>query len=170
MATARRSLVVRALLLLVPAVALAEPPTPFVTKAFMRQIAAGKIRAADLVDPTAGVLELVYTSSETEPPVTKTARRLCGDDAVRAVQRAREQLKRAISFDDTFWCMNRPRPTCIAGVAGEFETTTEYTFRPAPDGTLRLDTITTTNSANRPADEPRVLARMRAKHFGGTCP
>jgi hypothetical protein len=162
---------VRILLLLIPAIAAAEPPTPVVTKAFMRQIADGKIKPAELVDPTVGVLAVRYTSGEYEPPETKSAFRLCGADAATAIKRiVRDHLKTAISLDEDFSCTNRPRPTCIAGIAGEWSTRNAYVFRPNPDGKLMLDTIITTNAAYNPADEARVIARLRAKHLGGTCP
>jgi hypothetical protein len=156
---------------LLPALAFAEPATPVVTKAFMRQIASGKIKPADLVDATTGVLVVVYAGGiESEDPPTKSAQRLCGVDAERAIKRVvRDHLKTAIDFNDEFTCSNRPRPTCIATIAGEFGTRNEYVFRPNPDGDLFLDTLITTNAAYPAPNEAKVVARLRAKHIGGSC-
>src|SRR5688500_3934220 len=119
----------RALFLLLPALAFAEPATPVVTKAFMRKIASGTIKPADLVDPATGIVQVVYLADELEVPI-KSARRLCGAGAEREIARTLRHLKIAVELDEVFACKNRPRPTCHAGIAGEFATTTEYVFRP----------------------------------------
>ena len=161
----------RALLLLLPAVAAAEPATPVVTKAFVRDIAAGKVKPAELIDPATGVLQVVYIAGEYDPPESKFARRLCGRAAERELAHViRRHMKMAVELDEMFTCKNRPRPTCHVGIAGEFSSTNEYVFRPTPDGKLVLDTLISTNSANKPIDEARVVARLRAKHIGGSCP
>ncbi len=161
-------------LLLLPALAFAAPVSPaapaMVTKAFMREIAAGRVKPSDLVDPDTGVLHVIYTSSEREPPETRSARRLCGDKAARALATIfRSDLRPAIEADELFSCKNRPRPSCVAGLAGEWMTKTEYVFRSSADGKLVLDTIIKTNSVYNPEDEARVVARLRAKYLGGLC-
>ena len=159
------------LLLLLPALAHAEPPAPVVTKAFMRELAAGKRKAADLVDPKLGILEVVYLDGEFDPPVTKSARRLCGQKAVDELAFViRHELKLAVEHDELFRCTNRPRPSCVAGEIGEHMTNREYAFHHDPDGKLVLDTVILTMSTYKPADEARVVARLRAKHSGGGCP
>jgi hypothetical protein len=162
---------VRALvLLLIPAVAAAEPPTPVVTKAFMRAIAAGKVPTADLVDPDIGIVVIDYVTDEQEP-VTKSARRLCGAAAEAHIKYwVKNHLKPSLAMDELFSCTNRPRPTCTAGIGGELMTKTEYEFRPLPDGTLVLDTLVTTDSTYVAKDKPQVVARLRAKLIGGRCP
>ena len=152
-------------------IAFAEPATPVVTKAFMRQIASGKVKAADLVDPTTGVLVVIYAGGvESEHPPIKTAQRLCGAEAERAIKRVvRDHLKMAVQLEDEFKCSNRPRPTCIATIAGEFGTRNQYEFRPTPDGDLVLDTLITTNAAYPAPNEAKVVARLRASQLGGTC-
>ena len=155
--------------LLVPALAAAEPATPVVTKRFMRQFAAGAIQPGALVDRETGVLQVIYVVGDGEPAV-KYVRRLCGRTAERELARlVRDQMKIAIEMDEIFKCSNRPRPMCRIGILGEFATTTDYVFRPTPDGKLVFDTLITTNSAYKPADEARVVARLRAKHTGGSC-
>jgi hypothetical protein len=161
---------VRSLLLLLPSLAIAEP-MPKVTKSFMRDIAAGKHEPADLIDATRGVVEVVYVSGESEPPVTRFARRLCGQKAIDELAFIiRRELVPAIRADELFSCKNRPRPSCVAGQIGEFATNREYVFHPDPDGRLVLDTIILTNSAYKPADEARVVARLQTKHALGGCP
>ena len=113
----------------------------------------------------------MYTSGESEPTVTKYARRLCGAKAVDELGFiVRHELRSAVEANELFSCKNRPRPSCTAGQIGEFATNREYVFRPDPDGRLVLDTIIVTNSAYKPDDEARVVARLQAKHALGTCP
>jgi hypothetical protein len=167
---ARRCFDVRLLLLLLPSLAIAEP-MPKVTKSFMRDIAAGKHAPVDLIYATKGIVEVVYVSGESEPPVTRFSRRLCGQKAIDEVAFIiRRELVVAVRIDELFSCKNRPRPSCVAGQIGEFATNREYVFHPDPDGRLVLDTIILTNSAYKPADESRVVARLQTKHAFGGCP
>ena len=156
--------------MLIPAVAAAEPPTPVVTKAFMREIAAGKLKPADVIDPALGIVVIDYITDEQEP-ITKSARRLCGAAAEAHVKLwVKHHMRPALELDELFSCTNRPRPTCTIGFIGEMSNKTEYEFRPLPDGTLVIDTMITTDSTYPQKDKPRVVARLRAKHFGGSCP
>jgi len=157
------------LVLLLPAVAAAQPATPVVTKAFMREIAAGTVKPVDLVDPEVGIVVIDYVTDERDP-ITKSARRLCGAAAEAHIKYwAKNHLKPSIAMDELFSCTNRPRPTCTAGIGGELMSKTEYEFRPLPDGTLVIDTMITSDSTYVPKDKPRVVARLRAKHIGGRC-
>jgi hypothetical protein len=159
----------RALLCLVLAtnVAAAEP---MVTKAFMREIAAGKRPPRDLIDPARGLVSIVYISGETEPSVTKRGQHLCAAAAERALgAMIRDHLKRAVPLEERFECRNRPGPpTCTVGVIGEGMTTANYVFRTTGDR-LVLDTMILTNSVYNPDDEAKVVARYRARYAGATC-
>lgn len=156
--------------MLIPAVAAAEPPTPVVTKAFVRDIAAGKLKAADLIDPALGIVVIDYITDE-QDPITKSARRLCGAAAEAHVTSwVKRHMRPALALGELFSCTNRPRPTCTVGYIGEMSNKTEYEFRPMPDGTLVIDTMITSDSTYAQKDKPRVVARLRAKHIGGSCP
>ena len=152
----------RLLLLLIPAIAVAEPPTPVVTKAFMR-------KAQLAVDPEVGLVVIDYITDEREP-IVRSAKRLCAADADAHIKLwTKNHLRPALRLDELFTCTNRPRPTCVVGFIGEGTTKTTYELRPLPDGTLVLDTMITTDSTYEPADTPRVVARLRAKLLGGRC-
>lgn len=135
----------------------------------MRDVAAGKLPAAELVDPDVGLVVIDYITDEREP-AERSSHRLCGG-AAEAHLRAwvRDHLRPAITLDELFSCANRPRPTCIAGIPGETMTKTTYELRPLPDGTLVFDTLITTDATYEPKDRPRVVARLRAKQLGGRC-
>ncbi len=143
---------------------------PKATRAFMREIAAGKHRAAELLDPGRGLTLLVYTSGEREPAVTRTARHLCGAAAERELARMiRDELAPAVELDEAFACRNRPGPpTCTAGILGEGMTTADYQLRALGDH-LVIDTIVVTNSVYKPDDERRVVARLGRRIADATC-
>lgn len=154
-------------LVLLTSVASADP---MVTKALMREIAAGKRSPAELLDPARGLVSIVYTSGENEPPVTKRGQHLCGAAAERALAGIiRTHLKRAVALDERFSCRNRPGPpTCSVGVIGEGMTTVDYVFRVSGER-LVLDTTILTNSVYQPEDEAKVVTRYRSKFAAATC-
>ena len=160
----------RALFVFVPTMSLAQSATPVVTKAFMRDIATGKVTTAHLVDPDTGIVVIDYVTDERDP-VEKSSRRLCGPAAESHLRYwVKNHLRPAVDLDELFSCTNRPRPTCTVGIAGEIMTKTDYELRPLPDGTLVVDTLITTDSTYVPKDKPRVVARLREKQLGGRCP
>lgn len=148
-------------------IAVAEPAA---TRAFLREIAAGQQRPADLLDPARGLVMIVYTTGETEPPVVQQGRHVCGAAAERVLARMiRDHLKRAVALDEALSCRNRPGPpTCSAGVMGEGMTTADYVFRRRGER-LVIDTIIVTNSVYKPDDERPVIARSRARYATASC-
>ena len=135
----------------------------------MRDVATGRVPPANLVDPSLGLVVIDYVIDERDP-VEKSSRRLCGSAAEAHLRTwVKTHLRPAVELDELFSCTNRPRPTCIAGIGGEIMTKTTYELRPLPDGTLVIDTLITTDATYAPKDKPLVIARLRAKQFGGRC-
>jgi hypothetical protein len=135
---------VRSLFVLLPTLAHAQHATPVVTKALMRDIAAGKVPAARLVDPDIGVVVIDYVAER--DPVARSSRRLCGSAAESHLRDwVKTHLRPAVALDELFACTT------------------------LPDGTLVIDTLITTDATSEPKDRPLVVARLREKQLGGRC-
>src|SRR5438105_2940989 len=99
------------------ATARAEPAT----RAFIRKIARGQIKPAELVDPATGVVDVVYIP-EAEEGEPRISRRLCGKAAEQKLAALRTFLVQVIDADEIFECHNAGGPPrCAVGIFGEFE-------------------------------------------------
>jgi hypothetical protein len=88
------------LFVLLPTLAHAQHATPVVTKAFMREVATGKLPAAKLVDPDTGLVVIDYVTDERDP-VEKSSRRLCGSAAEAHLRSwVKTHLRPAVDLDE----------------------------------------------------------------------
>lgn len=161
-----RALVVIVVMVTGVTVARADPP---VTKAWMREVAKGKIQPSEVIEAERGIVELQYTSGEGEPPVIRRSKRLCGVTAAKRLIVLRTQWQQAMASDEIFACSNRGGARCTIGFVGEFMTTWDVELRVGAAGKLVIDTIIVRNSVYPPDDEPRVLARLRRKQAATGC-
>ena len=142
-------------------------------KALMRRLANGKESFKRLVDPERGVSVVTCVAGET---VTKRGQHLCGKKAVAALENERQRLRECIALDEIFACRAEPRhteqaataTTCRVGIAGEYQTISEYRFRSGENGPV-LDSVLHLSSAYAPLDEAPCAARLLAKQLGKVC-
>jgi hypothetical protein len=149
-------------------------PNPFAspaTRELVEELVTSRRRWSDFIDPAIGVIFVQYTTSDSEPGIFTAASHLCGEAAVRELERRRPALETAIQMDEIFRCTTGPGPgTCELGIAGEFAGTTRLLFTAGGASGLVLDTVEDVNSTYAPEDEATVLARLRAHERGARCP
>ncbi|HEX6274135.1 MAG TPA: hypothetical protein VFZ53_13900 [Polyangiaceae bacterium] len=140
----------------------------------LRRLANGKAPFKRLVDPERGVNIVTCVAGDT---VTKRGQHLCGKKAVAALENERARLRECIAMNEIFACRSEPRhaeqaaaaTTCRAGIAGEYQTISEYRFRAGESGPV-LDSVLHLSSAYAPLDEAPCVARLLAKQLGKACP
>lgn len=128
-------------------------------RALMRKIANGQVATADLLDPGAGLVWLVYITREDDPSVVKRSRRFCGKRAEQAIAGIRRRLAEAVKQNDLFHCSSDGL-VCDLGVGGEGWSEWRFEFRKGSERPI-LETVIETNSSFKPKDEARVIALLR---------
>jgi hypothetical protein len=136
-------------------------------RALMRKIANGQVATADLLDPSAGLVWLVYITQEDDPSVVKRSRRFCGQRADQAIAGIRWKLAEAVKQNDIFHCSSDGL-VCDLGVGGEHCAEWRFEFRKGSERPI-LETVIETNSTYKPKDEARVIALLRQRQAGTRC-
>lgn len=160
-----RALVIAALCAATARTAAADRPTQ-ATKRFMRELLTGQRPWAEVIEPTAGVFDLGYRTGESD--TRRWGRHAC--DARAPLRRLARQLGRRMNLDEVeLTCRNRGGAhACTVDTVGEGMPAWRFEFRATPTG-LVLDAVVEINSVYNPADEARVLARLRAGARPATC-
>jgi len=143
-------------------------------EALLRRLAKGKASFKRLVDPERGVNIVTCVGGDT---VAKRGQHFCGRKAVAALENERARLRECIAMKEIFACRSESlhgeraaaATTCRVGMAGEYQTISEYRFRPGGNGTV-LDSVLHLSSARAPLDEASCVARLLAKQLGKACP
>lgn len=145
--------------------AAAERPAQ-VTRRFMRALLTGQRPWAEVIDPATGVFDLGYRTGEFD--TRRWGRHAC--DARAPLRRLARQLGRRMNLDEVeLTCGNRGGAhACTVDAVGEGMPAWRFEFRATPTG-LVLDAVVEINSVYNPADEARVLTRLRARARPATC-
>jgi len=133
----------RFVLLLLATTAYAEPPKA-ATKALVNELAAGKRKLADLVDPKAGVVLLERFDGPGEPPPKKTSKLLCGKQLTNTIATWQARLAKEVpdyAKEGHVDCENKPAPMCTYGRVGEWDPAIHLRFRLDDDKGLLLTAI-----------------------------
>lgn len=140
---------------------------PQATKRFMRALLTGQRPWAEVIDPARGVFDLIYRTGEFA--TRRWGRHAC--DARAPLARVARQLGQPMDLDELgLSCRNRGDVhRCTLDAVGEDMPAWRFDFRATPTG-LVLDAIAEINSVYNPADQERVLARLRARARPATCP
>lgn len=137
------------------------------TKRLMRELLTGQRPWAEVLDPAAGVFDLGYRTGDGDG-AARWGRHAC--DVRAPLRRLARQLGRRMNLDEVeLTCRNRGGAhACTVDTVGEGMPAWRFEFRATPTG-LVLDAVVEINSVYNPADEARVLARLRARARPATC-
>jgi hypothetical protein len=143
---------------------------PAVTVEWLTGVAEGRYTLASLVDPERGVAVLVHQldSGREDFEGVLSARRVCAADLAAIEKSAADYLRHVLVTGEHVECQNRPGlPTCRYKVANEYTSEGRLVFRPAADGSLRLEALLSLDGGSVgydfKADQERWVRRQLAR-------
>lgn len=141
-----------------PVVATAPVPPKAVTRAWLRETLEKKGALERLLDEASGLVTISY---ETDTPSLADAARLCKENLKKGWPGLERGIRTQFTQSDGLFCQNAPGPPlCVFELLHMSDATTTYLlFRPAADGTLRLDAVLFLNG--RVTDKEMIVEQDR---------